>query len=246
MNFSLIARLSGVLMTLSPMLAGSALADTYGDPATPVAGTVLGTVVHTSDAEELRYVVLQKLTDQYARDKNIVVTEEEKKTYVAFIEAEKKKDLAEKEARRDELNRKLAAGGLTDAERKTMTGERDSLEQFLRDMKEMDTDPDMSAAELQAAREEIAGSFILQWKINKALYEQYGGRIIFQQGGPEPLDAYRKFLEEHQARQDFAIVNKSLEDDFWRYYRTDDIHSFYPPGSAEEAAAFGSPPWTAQ
>ncbi len=55
MNHSLIARLSGVLVTLSCMLVGSALADTYGDPAIPVAGTVLGTVVHTTDAEELRY-----------------------------------------------------------------------------------------------------------------------------------------------------------------------------------------------
>jgi hypothetical protein len=226
-----------------PPLVGSAAADTYGDPSTPLAGTVLGTTVHTSDAEELRYVVLQKLTDEYASDKGIVVTDEDKKAYVAHLEAVKKQDIEEKTAQRDALDQKLAAGGLSSAERASVTAERDSLDQFLKDIAEMDASPGMSAAELQSARQEIAGAFIRQWKINKALYEQYGGRVIFQQGGPEPLDAYRKFLEEHQARGDYEIVNEALEDEFWRYYRNDDLHSFYEAGSAEEAAAFSDPPW---
>jgi hypothetical protein len=32
-------------------------------------------------------------------------------------------------------------------------------------------------------------------------------------------------------------------DAFWHYYVTDSLHSFYPPGSAEEASAFESPGW---
>lgn len=99
------------------------------------------------------------------------------------------------------------------------------------------------SAEDQAAHEESAGAFIWQWKTNKALYEQYGGRIIFQQGGPEPLDAYRRFLEEAQARGEFEITNPALEGEFWRYYRDDSIHSFYPAGSPEEKRAFADPPW---
>ena len=99
------------------------------------------------------------------------------------------------------------------------------------------------SAEDKAARQEIATAFIMQWKINRALYEQYGGRIIFQQGGPEPLDAYRKFLEENAARGDVQIVDKDLEAGFWRYYRDESIHDFVKPGSAEEAKAFAAPPW---
>ena len=94
-----------------------------------------------------------------------------------------------------------------------------------------------------AARREIAAAFVLQWKVNKALYEKYGGRIIFQQAGPEPLDAYRRFLEEAQARGDFEIVDKGLEEGFWKYFRDDSIHSFFEPGSAEEAKVFATPPW---
>ena len=94
-----------------------------------------------------------------------------------------------------------------------------------------------------AARRDIAAAFIRQWKVNGALYQQYGGRIIFQQGGPEPLDAYRRFLEEAQARGDLEILDKGLEEAFWKYYRDDSIHSFFEPGSKEEADAFAAPPW---
>ena len=72
---------------------------------------------------------------------------------------------------------------------------------------------------------------------------EYGGRIIFQQGGPEPLDAYRRFLEAQQRQGAFAIADKELEAAFWRYYKDDAIHSFYPTGSAEEAQAFASRWW---
>lgn len=44
-------------------------------------------------------------------------------------------------------------------------------------------------AELLAMREDIARTMITRWKLNRALFEQFGGRVIYQQFGPEPLDA---------------------------------------------------------
>jgi hypothetical protein len=104
-------------------------------------------------------------------------------------------------------------------------------------------EPTGTPAEVTAAREQVAVAFIRQWKVNLALYQQYGGRIIFQQCGPEPLDAYRRFLEERQAQGDWTIVNPELKVAFWRYYVTDALHAFYPPGSMEEAQVFATPPW---
>jgi hypothetical protein len=77
--------------------------------------------------------------------------------------------------------------------------------------------------------------------MNRALHAEFGGRIAFQQGVPEPVDAYRIFLEQAMARGDFAIADPALEPAFWGYYRDDSIHSFYEPGSAEEARAFAAP-----
>lgn len=214
-----------------------------GDPRAPIASRVLDTVVHTRDAEELRYVVLKALTDRYAREMGISVTPQEKADYLRWLERLKRKDVEENAARRDELTRKLSAGSLSDAERQALTSELASVNQLLGALGETGSRTAPNPQETEA-REQIAAAFILQWKVNRALYQQYGGRIIFQQGGPEPLDAYRKFLRESQARGDFTILNKDLEAVFWRYYVTDSIHSFYPRGSAEEAQAFAAPPWS--
>jgi hypothetical protein len=176
-------------------------AGVYGDLAVRVAGRVLGTVIHTQDAEELRYVALKALTDRYAAAQGITVTRAEQEAYAAQA--------------REALSKDPAVAAMLVEE----------------------------SAEDQAARLEIAEAFILQWKINRALYQQYGGRIIFQQGGPEPLDAYRTFLEERQAAGDFSIEDGAMAAEFWRYYRDDSIHSFFEPGSADEAKAFGVEPW---
>ena len=104
-------------------------------------------------------------------------------------------------------------------------------------------DAGAESAEDAAARQEIAEAFIRQWKINRLLFEQYGGRVVYQQGGPEPLDAYRAFLEEQQRAGTFSISDGTLQAEFWRYYVDDARHSFYPPG--REGEAFATAPWEA-
>ena len=98
--------------------------------------------------------------------------------------------------------------------------------------------------EAGAMRRDMARSMVLHWKTNRALYEQYGGRVIGQQFGPEPLDAYRKFLEQQQAAGAFAINDPDLRAAFWRYFVDDAIHDFVDPDAAAEA--FTTPPWDRQ
>jgi len=98
-------------------------------------------------------------------------------------------------------------------------------------------------AEVNAMRRSMAGSLIRQWKINKALHGKYGGRIIYQQLGPEPLDAYRAFLKQRQAEGAFTIRDPAMADVFWRYFTDDSIHEFMAIGGVDEARAFSVPPW---
>ncbi|MCB1788089.1 MAG: META domain-containing protein [Gammaproteobacteria bacterium] len=99
------------------------------------------------------------------------------------------------------------------------------------------------AAALDVMRRQMARSIIRQWKINKALYESYGGRIIYQQLGPEPLDAYRRFFEQRQAAGAFEIRDPIVAERFWRYFTDESIHDFMEPGGADESRAFAVPPW---
>jgi heat shock protein HslJ len=99
------------------------------------------------------------------------------------------------------------------------------------------------AAELEAMRREMGRAIVRQWKINKALYDQHGGRIIYQQLCPETLDAYRRFLEQRQAEGAFTIHDQTLAGDFWRYFTDESIHDFMEASGADEARAFVTPPW---
>lgn len=99
------------------------------------------------------------------------------------------------------------------------------------------------AAELKAMRRDMARSIITQWKINRELHREFGGRIIFQQFGPEPLDAYRQFFKKKEIEGAFAIYDPALAAEFWRYFTDDSIHSFYQSGSKAEAEALSTPPW---
>ena len=215
----------------------------YGDTNAPLVAEVLGTKIRSGDPEEMKYVILGKLLDQYAQDHDIEVKQAEIDTYVESLHRVAERDRKRHEERRQELARKLRSTSLTDPERKSLSSELDTVNEFLYNIGEMTKNTEMNSDELRQAREQVAAAFIRQWKINRSLYKQYGGRIIFQQGGPEPLDAYRLFLQEQEKKGAFTIVDKAFEEKFWEYYLTDTKHSFYPAGSSEEEQAFETPWW---
>ena len=97
--------------------------------------------------------------------------------------------------------------------------------------------------EVDAMRRQMGASMIRQWKINRALHAEYGGRIIYQQMGPEPLDAYRAFLDQQCAAGALRFMDEQVEAAFWNYFTNEEIHDFMAPGSEDEQNAFAVPPW---
>jgi hypothetical protein len=89
--------------------------------------------------------------------------------------------------------------------------------------------------------DDVPKSFILNYKIYQALYRQYKGRVIFQQAGLEPLDAFRQFFEEQQSKGKLKFYNKDAEDLFWDYYRNVGHTFITDPNEVERAMA--SPWW---
>lgn len=61
-----------------------------------------------------------------------------------------------------------------------------------------------------------AEEFLTAFKVDQALWAQYGGRVVIRRFGPTPVDAYRRLLEDAQKPGAFTIVDKSFEADFWR------------------------------
>jgi hypothetical protein len=99
--------------------------------------------------------------------------------------------------------------------------------------------PPPMTAEDKAGMQSFYKHIVERWKFNKAVYEKYGGRVIFQQAGIEPLDAHLKWLEDQEKAGNFKI-----DDPYWRaafgeyskskYHRIDVIDGPEP---------FKTPPW---
>ncbi len=73
---------------------------------------------------------------------------------------------------------------------------------------------------IKQSRHRISEQWVARWKMNKALYEKYGGRIIFQQAGIEPIDAYRAQLQDIRDKGKLKILKpdyKAVFADFERY-----------------------------
>jgi hypothetical protein len=105
---------------------------------------------------------------------------------------------------------------------------------------------DLTAAErreLDTMQHSFARALIRAWKVNRALYDHYGGRLVYQQLGPEPLDAYRAFLRERQQAGDFRLADPALEAPFWSYFEDAERHVFLDPQGEEALWAFVLPPW---
>ena len=235
--------LSLLAFGLSVLLVAVQAQENYGPPDVPLVAEVLGTKVHTRDPAEMQAVIIGKLVDRYATEQRIAVKPEEIDAYIDSLRRVAEQDRRRQTARREELSRKLESTTLSEAERQSLSAELDSLNEFLNHLGGAGNGAKEDSAEDQAARRQVAAAFIRQWKINQALYRQYGGRIIFQQGGPEPLDAYRTFLQAQERQGAFKILNPAFAAEFWKYFHTDEIHSFYPKGSREEVQAFETPWW---
>jgi hypothetical protein len=77
------------------------------------------------------------------------------------------------------------------------------------------------------------------WKMNKALLDKYGGRIIFQQFGIEPIDAYQALIEDIKTKGQLKIMKPDYDLIFAEQeaYNKSISHNFIPKDS------FSTPYW---
>lgn len=111
------------------------------------------------------------------------------------------------------LEQELQLPDLLDDRKQAILKELQMLERFL-------TEPSTFQEPVSTGDREVALVTVGTWKFNKALYETYGGTVIFQQAGIEPLDAYRAALHEHERNGTFQIFDPELRVKFWEYFTT--------------------------
>lgn len=233
-----------VAVIVAVLLSGSCFAQTAPTTAdkagTQVIAVVLGKQITAAEKDKLDGLIFSTLLQAYAKENQIEPTDAELDAFLAKTEEKEQLAQARFEADRDRLQLELQAATLAESDRKEKESQLQTIESILKSTREMQEMSQGMAEQMRPIKRQMAQQFVKSWKINKALFEQYGGRVIFQQAGVEPLDAYRDFLQEQQKKGAFQILDKQYEASFWRYFTDDSMHKFY---KKEDGAKFINSPW---
>jgi uncharacterized protein YwqG len=66
---------------------------------------------------------------------------------------------------------------------------------------------------------EIAAKQVMQYQTEKAMFEEFGGRVIFRQSNPQmPIDAYKTLLTRYRDEGKLTILDEELRDAFWEVF----------------------------
>lgn len=91
-----------------------------------------------------------------------------------------------------------------------------------------------------ADKRAIAQKQVMRWQVDKALYETYGGTVVFQQSNPlSPIKAYHSLLTGYFERGEIVISHQAFEKAFWQAMSTDKYGLTVP----ESQVDFSAPWW---
>jgi hypothetical protein len=234
-------RIAFVMTTMLPTGIICAQTSQSQEPAGRVIAVVLGKEITVKEKENLNGLIVRALLEQFSQENKVEPSEEELGIFVQRMKEMKARREVDNEKMIGKLKKELGSAQLTERERKN----KEELLQVLEKSEELNRElsgrnKGLSEEQHRAIDRSVAHHTVKAWKISKALYAKYGGRVIFQQAGLEPVDAYRDFLKEQERRGAFRILDKSFEQSFWRYFVNDAMHTFVPN---EDAARSINTPW---
>ena len=219
-------------LTALPFLLVAIVAHGERDP-TDVIAVVFGDEITVADVAEspIDRLINGMLLAKFMEDNGIEATEEELAAFIDRMAERQRQSLLDFEAERAELLKALDEA-VNPEQRQGIEVHLEFVAKRIKAMSDtQQADPDVWRT--------VAKPWVERWKLDKALFDRYGGRAHFQQVGVQPFDAVVTFLEEQEASGAFTILDEEYEEAFWAYWRSDG-HNFIPE---EEAVELLAKPW---
>lgn len=191
--------------------------------------------------EALRLRVWKAVFEDYARRRNIAPTAAEIDSQIAGHKRMKARSDAERVRQREALIAELGSSNLTARRRAEAQQHLDLINRLAEFEAKRETelrDPAQQKMQEEAERR-VAEHWVKQWKLNQALYREFGGRIVFQQAGWEPIDAYRELLEQQEAGGAVVVRDATLRAAVYSYFQ----HNFVYADEAKARFYFEKPYW---
>jgi len=210
-----------VLMLLAPILfsplAGLGAEEPPGTSPRRIVGSVYGKAVTAADIglstpidpagqfdarDRPRWELMARIkrafgtpvVERFVKREKIEAAPDEILKFKSHLQKSNERSRRQWEERLLALKTELAEPNLSSEDRAKLEKERAEYEGFVASMREL------RAADVP---DEVARTSIVNWKTERELQRVYGGRVIFQQAGPEALDARRRLFE--QAEKEGAI-----------------------------------------
>jgi hypothetical protein len=171
--------------------------------------------------KRLQSMIWSSVFSDYAAKRKIEPTQQEISSQISNQEKFMKEDRVRREKDRQDLIKELASPGITEARRKQAQQNLDTLNSLhgFDERRDKEQGSPEGAKIWQQAQQKVAAVWVKQWKVNQTLYREFGGRIIFQQAGWEPIDAYRKLLEQYETQKAFVVKDPALHEAVYSYFK---------------------------
>ena len=188
----------------------------------------------------LAYGVMQEARKRFLAETKLTPTEDE---ITGYIESQNRMMAADAKKRvqdREKLQQELQQPGLSKERRTFIENDIAAMDELSALLKSDGTGA--QSDEDKAAQRSVATMMVSNWKFNQGLYHKYGGRVVFQQAGLEPIDANKAFLDELKASGDYTINDPAYQHLF---KESDDYFNkkFDPVDKVKADEYFASPWW---
>jgi hypothetical protein len=148
------------------------------------------------------------IVERFVAEKKFDATADEIEAFRRTLRKSSEQQARETEERLATVKADLASKDLRDEDKAKLEKDQAMLEKTLLSWRE-------TAG--KDAPDDAARRFIIAWKIERELHRVYGGRVIFQQAGPEALDARRLLFEQAEKNGDLKFDDVGVRQLFYHY-----------------------------
>ena len=157
-------------------------------------------------ARKLLAMIWDRVAPHYIASKGLGATPAEIAELAAYDQEFDAKDRSQRARKLEELDERLSGDGLSASERARLQDFRATLWRLAQYDAERDQEPPADGAQ-QAA---FYASWIEMWKMNKALYEEYGGVVVLTRFGHDPHGARAALLKDYERQGLLRIADPVL------------------------------------
>lgn len=205
-----------------------AAADEVTPSRTPIA-VVLGETIYDDQRDDFQSVLWNKLRDAYIAEHELAASSEEIDAFFARTLSIAKEEIAVRQERRKELTKELQSPHITEEQKRKASEELARLQE--RDEQEQKELEALKNGEYEQTIAAMGKYMIEKWRFDRTLYARYKGRVIWQQFGLEPIEAWEKFLDEQEAKKSFELYDPNLLNGLQDYF--DMSHTDVPQETAD-------------